>query len=457
MSQPGTAQNAARNPGGSQSAQQSSTGANATQNDLLPPLLVPPLPLVPQQDHGQSLGLTSPMSPGMMGPSSMIAHPNVAASRQIPRQPVIPGQPSLDSAMGPSFGPTQFGAYSGQGQQPQIAPRSSLAASLQSGRPADPPPPRTAPIPTDPGIQTFVNSTLQSSLLRGLTVPFYPAPPDIAPINQQSQGDEFYQSTLTDLGTRLHQWTQIFDGEAMKPLTLESANFIVGCLDVFSPIDPGLVALFSTGRLTIEGLYHTPSFRRLIAEHILALNLHLFVFVPFYPGIESNVDKLLAGITDQLFRNRMSPFWGCIINDAAPTMSLDCDWRQSACRHLSGQISKDSPIIQAFPRLSPVLNALYPHVTGIPRAQLDRLIAILQEIVNVFRSLRVEKDVYAPFFPVQGSEMTNFNVCHSRHNGPVFLCLFPGLMKRYWDEISQSWFEKLMMPAVVELEGVMRY
>jgi hypothetical protein len=61
--------------------------------------------------------------------------------------------------------------------------------------------------------------------------------------------------------------------------------------------------------------------------------------------------------------------------------------------------------------------------------------------------------MYVTFFPVRGTPKTDFEVARGSQVGAVFLCTFPGLTKRFWDQAQEGWFEKLFMPAVVELEG----
>ena len=135
----------------------------------------------------------------------------------------------------------------------------------------------------------------------------------------------------------------------------------------------------------------------------------------------------------------------------ATTVNLDLEWRQAVCRHLSAQISPQAPVNAALARLKPALQALYPYEAPV---QWGGLQAALQEMVNIFRRLRVEKDIYAPFFPKYGSDRTNFEIFRGEQAGRVLLCTFPGLVRRYWDEIS--WFEMLLMPAFVELESALR-
>ena len=134
----------------------------------------------------------------------------------------------------------------------------------------------------------------------------------------------------------------------------------------------------------------------------------------------------------------------------ARTVTLDIDWRQAVCLHLSAQIPSQTAANQALAKLIPVLQALYPHQNPI---QWEGLRSLLVELVNLFQLLRVEKDIYAPFFPARGEPKTGFDVARGSQVGAVFLCTFPGLTKRFWDQAQEGWFEKLLMPALVELEG----
>ena len=111
-----------------------------------------------------------------------------------------------------------------------------------------------------------------------------------------------FQTRLAALADRVHQWTQIFDGEAARLLTPQDTYIIRGCLDVFSPIEQGIVAMLDSDRLSIEGLYFIPAHRRMLAEHIIAMNILVLIFYPFYPGLDVEAGKALVSITDQLYR-----------------------------------------------------------------------------------------------------------------------------------------------------------
>ena len=133
-------------------------------------------------------------------------------------------------------------------------------------------------------------------------------------------------------------------------------------------------------------------------------------------------------------------------------MNTDLEWRQAVCRHLSAQVASNVPMTQTLLKLMPVLQALYPQETQVPWSP---LVVIFQRLVNVFRHLRVEKDIYAAFFSTKGSPRTEFEAFRGNQAGQIFLCTFPGMTRRYWDGDSQAFYEILLMPAVVELESAL--
>ena len=324
--QPGAGQsNASANASGSQPAQRPSVGGNQPNNGPSSPVLIPPAPNQRQQDNRMSMGSVSPTSE-RMGPPPIIHPPTGSNPQQDPfqamnfiqtnvgrgsEQPILSSQPNPGGARGQSLDPTQFSVYPAQGQQyqttpTQATPRASLNGSQQPGQHAQQQIHRSNQVFLDPGVQVMVNQQLQSTVLQGLTIPSYPASSDITTALQQPLGDHIYQQMLTELANALHQWSQSFDGMAIKQLTTQHQNIIRGCLEIFSPMEPGIVTALNTDQLSIEGLYYTPSHRRILVEHIIALNIHIFIFSPFFPGVDVPVGKLLAGITDQLYTNRTS-------------------------------------------------------------------------------------------------------------------------------------------------------
>ena len=321
--QPGVGpSNVGANANGSQSAQRFSVGGNQPYNGHMPPVPIPTAPNQRQQDPRMSMGSIFSTSERMEPPP--IIPPPTGGLPSFPgmsfnqsnlghgvEQPLPSSQANPLGARGGSIDPTQFSAYSGQGQhtqapQTQGGSRASLSGSQQPGNYAQPQVPRSNQMLLNPGTQTMVNRQLQSPLLQGLSIPLYPAPPDISTGLQQSYDDNIYLAMLTEITNSLHQWSQIFDGIPVKTFTPQHESIIRGCLDIFSPMEPGIVTALNMDQLSIEGMYYSPTHRRILAEHILALNIHIFIFSPFFPGVEVPVGKLLAGITDHLYTNRMS-------------------------------------------------------------------------------------------------------------------------------------------------------
>ena len=105
-------------------------------------------------------------------------------------------------------------------------------------------------------------------------------------------------------------------------------------------------------------------------------------------------------------------------------------------------------------RLSPVLQALYPRSGSIDWTP---LVMVLKDLVELFRDIKVDKDIYAPIFLNKGDQRTQHYeiVRNNLGSGSVFLCTFPGLTRRYWDEQRQMWIEVLLTPAIVELESAL--
>jgi hypothetical protein len=104
-------------------------------------------------------------------------------------------------------------------------------------------------------------------------------------------------------------------------------------------------------------------------------------------------------------------------------------------------------------KIMPTLHALNPRNTPIPTWQ--ALMAILQELVDVFAELKGERDFYCPYFPTRGGPRTDYMDVWGNPAGPVFICLFPGVVKRFWVEQSQSWIQGLLVPAVVAMESTL--
>ena len=247
---------------------------------------VPPLPIPPPNNAPQQQNAV----PGGPNPGDMAAAMAFLMSNQLQNQPL--------------------------GQQNPPTTRGSVAGTLQGNPLQNHQFPRTPQVMPDHLLQARVNQQLQQPPLLGLNLPFYPAPPGnvAASAMFQGQGDNLHHTRLADISQRIYEWTQIFEGPAVKQLTTEHQNIILGCLTIFHPIEPGLINAISSDRLSIEGLYFTPSHRRLLAQHIIALNIQVFVYYPFYPGVDRNVGNALVGITDQLYSDRISPLHGFSTN-----------------------------------------------------------------------------------------------------------------------------------------------
>lgn len=82
---------------------------------------------------------------------------------------------------------------------------------------------------------------------------------------------------------------------------------IKGCLDFFEFVEPGLPAALNMDQLSIEGLYSMSSHRRLLAVHIIALTIHVYIFLPFFTGLDPNVGSVLVEITNALFTEGTVP------------------------------------------------------------------------------------------------------------------------------------------------------
>jgi len=131
---------------------------------------------------------------------------------------------------------------------------------------------------------------------------------------------------------------------------------------------------------------------------------------------------------------------------------VDLEWRQSVCQHLSTQVDTRNTAVQILARLLPVLQALYPRPEPVPRNPLKDL---LEELVDLTKFLKVEKDIYVSFFPTKGSALTTDDMVRGNQTGRILLCTFPGLARRYWDEQQSKWYHVLVTPAIVELESVL--
>ena len=131
---------------------------------------------------------------------------------------------------------------------------------------------------------------------------------------------------------------------------------------------------------------------------------------------------------------------------------IDLEWRQAVCRQLSAQVDTRNTANQILARLLPVLQALYPRPEPVPRNPLKDM---LEELVSLTKFMKVEKDIYVSFFPTTGSALTTDDIVRGNQTGRVWVCTFPGLARRYWDEQQAKWYHLLLTPAVVELESAL--
>ena len=78
---------------------------------------------------------------------------------------------------------------------------------------------------------------------------------------------------------------------------------------------------------------------------------------------------------------------------------------------------------------------------------------ILVELVDLIREIKAGIHIYAPFFRTMGSQPGMFDYVRTRQTGSIFLCTFPGITQRFWDDQRQGWFEKPFSPAFVTLQS----
>jgi len=103
-------------------------------------------------------------------------------------------------------------------------------------------------------------------------------------------------------------------------------------------------------------------------------------------------------------------------------------------------------------QLTPALQALYPIDLPI---QWPALQIHLQALVLLVREMKVQTDIYTPFFPVKGVPKSVDDVAGAEERGLVFVCTFPGVMRRFWDDERRGWFERSIVPSVVSLDSVL--
>lgn len=149
-----------------------------------------------------------------------------------------------------------------------------------------------------------MNYKLQDPVLQPYQIPSYPPPPGA--IVGSGRTANSYQMELMNIANKIHDWTQRFEGGAIKQMTPQDEVTIKTCLNLFAPVDNGLTLAFEREEMSLEGLYQAPSHRRILVEHIIALDIYVSVFLPFYVGLDMAAGKVLVSITDDLYKDRKS-------------------------------------------------------------------------------------------------------------------------------------------------------
>jgi hypothetical protein len=168
----------------------------------------------------------------------------------------------------------------------------------------------------DPMLQASVNRQLANLGALGLTVPRYPSP--IATATHAPTNYNQYQAAFMQIATRIHEWTRTFEGEPTKQFTHADVDTVQDYLELFAPIERGLVDAINSDQLSIEGLFYTPPYRRILASHVIALALHVCVFYKFFPGVDINAGSHLAAISAELYKDRIC------LSDVVLTYSSHC-------------------------------------------------------------------------------------------------------------------------------------
>jgi hypothetical protein len=133
---------------------------------------------------------------------------------------------------------------------------------------------------------------------------------------------------------------------------------------------------------------------------------------------------------------------------------LDLEWRRAVCRHLSSRLNRQTATAQICSRLIPVLQVLYP-LPPPHQPEWAGLWTGLQELVDIIRDLRCERDIFSPFFPGKGHHMGSYDMVRTYQTGTILFCTFPGVTKRFWNTQRNGWFESLLTPAIVSLHSVL--
>jgi hypothetical protein len=275
----------------------------------------PPLPFPQQAPQAASQPPNVPQTPLPMPPMPQ-RQPSIPRP-QLPSQQITSGQTSSQPPIPIPIpqppgqqGNGGFNPVSNQSQPQGPAPQQASAVQAtgaQNPLPmptppgAAPQPPRTQ-IPPDPYVEAAVRYKLHDPLLQGYDIPVYPVP--LGTAGGPLRGQLYYQAGLMTIANKFHEWTQIFEGPATKELMLQHRTTIQNCLRTFAPIERGLLVAIESQELTLEAIYLTPTYRRLLAEHLIALDIYVSVFLPFYPGLDMSAGKILATVTDELYRDR---------------------------------------------------------------------------------------------------------------------------------------------------------
>jgi hypothetical protein len=206
----------------------------------------------------------------------------------------------------------------------------------------------------------------------------------------------------------------------------------------------------ATEDLSIEGLYLTSTVRQMLVQHIIALNIQATIFMPLYIGLDVTTGAAVQKIIDKLFLDRTPPLYRSYLAYAVET---HLQWRQAVIRHLSNIVNQQNIAMMMQAQLRPVLEALFPRSGAI--STWPSLVAIIQELIMTMNQLKSEKDFYCPYFPTRGGPKTDYMDVSGHPVGGVFVCLFPGVVKRFWVEQRQSWLQGALIPAMIAMESAL--
>ena len=261
-----------------------------------------PTPGIVPQAGAQQQAHPSMNRAGSRAPGSLFGGP-LPPNQNGQQQNGFPNQGMNPVAM-LGFGNGQFQPGFGQQQPPQGLSMPNVTSFGQAQ------PRQTSAshsVQPNPEVRADILQRLQNPILQAYRIPTYPAPPQLATQLMPPVGDQVYYNRITNISQRIYQWvTQHFMGDPQKELTLENNMTIRQCLETFSPIENGLTTALHAQSLSIDGLFWVPTHRRMLTEHIIALHIIIFLFYPFYVGLDPEVGKVLVDITDHLYRDRIS-------------------------------------------------------------------------------------------------------------------------------------------------------